>query len=170
VAISILAALALAAPTATVASPSLVHATKTHDHYSTIAFDPKADAQAQLEAKLISAATSGKKLLIIMGANWCHDSAALANLLGSPAFVGMISRHYEVLYVDVGVPQGGRGRNLDIAARFGISKVKGTPTVLIVSSEGQLLNSRKDALSWRNAASRNADKVYRTFAKYAGSE
>jgi hypothetical protein len=70
------------------------------------------------------------------------------------------------VYVDVGVPQTGRGRNLDIAKRFGIRKVKGTPLVLIVSPDGRLLNSKKDAASWRNAASRSDDEVYRYFAEF----
>jgi hypothetical protein len=55
---------------------------------------------------------------------------------------------------------------LDIARRFGIKKIKGTPTVLVVSPEGKLLNSKKDAASWRNAASRDDDAIYRYFAEF----
>lgn len=136
------------------------------DRYSTIAYDPTEDAESQLERKLKVVAISGKNLLIIMGGNWCHDSAALANLIDSPRFVGMVTQNYEVLFVDIGIPQTGRGRNLDIAKRFGIKKIKGTPTVLVVSPEGRLLNSRKDAASWRNAASRDEDAVYSYFAEF----
>lgn len=136
------------------------------DRFSTIAFDPTADAASELEFAQKGAAISGKKLLIIMGGNWCHDSAALANLIDSPRFVGMITQNYEVLFVDVGVPQTGNGRNLEIAKRFGIKKVKGTPTVLVVSPQGKLLNSKKDAASWRNAASRDEDAVYSYFAEF----
>jgi thiol-disulfide isomerase/thioredoxin len=139
------------------------------DRYSTIAFDPTADAQSQLEFKLHAAQVMNRKLLVILGANWCHDSAAFANLIDTPRFVGMMTQNYEVLFVDVGTPQIGKGRNLDIAKRFGINKIKGTPTLLILSPDGKLLNSKKDAASWRNAASRSEDAIYRYFAEFTGS-
>lgn len=169
----LLFALALSAPApAMVPTPvpvrPLVREVSPEDRYSTIAYDPTEDAASELEFRLKDVATSGKNLLIIMGGNWCHDSAALANMLDSGRFVGMITQNYEVLFVDVGVPQTGNGRNLDIARRFGIKKIKGTPTVLVVSPEGKLLNSKKDAASWRNAASRDEDDVYRYFAEFTG--
>ncbi|MCC6478499.1 thioredoxin family protein [Sphingorhabdus sp.] len=165
-------AMALATPaplTAPVPAPPPLREARADDRFSTIAFDPTADAGSQLEVKLKGVALSGRKLLVIMGGNWCHDSAALANLIDSPRFVGMIAEKYEVLFVDVGVPQTGNGRNLDIARRFGVKKIKGTPTVLVISPAGKLLNSRKDAAGWRNAASRDADAVYRYFAEFTGA-
>ena len=136
------------------------------DRYSTVAFDPRADAQSQLELHLDRAQATNRKLVVIMGANWCHDSGALANVIGSPRFAGMMVQNYEVLFVDVGVPQTGKGRNLDIAKRFGIKKVKGTPLVMVLSPDGKLLNSKKDAASWRNAASRSDDDIFRYFAEF----
>ena len=164
-ALAVSASAPLVVPTPAPAPPP-VRESQPEDRYSTIAFDPTEDAGSQLEFTFKGAAISGKKLLIIMGGNWCHDSAALANMLDSGRFVGMITQNYEVLFVDVGVPQTGKGRNLDIARRFGIKKIKGTPTVLVVSPEGKLLNSKKDAASWRNAASRDEDDVYRYFAEF----
>ena len=58
----------------------------------------------------------------------------------------------------------GQGRNLDIARRFGIKKVKNTPLLMVISPDGKLLNDKKDAASWRNAASRSEDDIYRYFA------
>ncbi|MBK7161896.1 MAG: thioredoxin family protein [Sphingomonadales bacterium] len=167
IALAISGSAPLAVPTPAPVPPPVREA-RPEDRYSTIAFDPTEDAASQLEFAQKSVAISGKKLLIIMGGNWCHDSAALANMLDSGRFVGMITQNYEVLFVDVGVPQTGKGRNLDIARRFGIKKIKGTPTLLVVSPQGKLLNSKKDAASWRNAASRDEDDVYRYFAEFTG--
>jgi len=139
------------------------------DRYSTVAFDPTADAQRQLESHLDRAKATDRKLLVIMGANWCHDSGALANVIDTPRFAEVIAQNYELLFVDVGVPQTGNGRNLDIAKRFGIKKVKGTPLVMIVSPDGKLLNSKKEAASWRNAASRSENDIFRYFAEFKPS-
>lgn len=131
-----------------------------------LAYSADRDAKADVDTALASARVSGKTVIVIMGANWCHDSAGLAGWLGTPRFIDMIRDRFDIIYVDVGVPQAGRGRNLDIAKRFGIKKVKGTPLVLVLSPDGKLLNSRKDAASWRNAASRSEDEIYLYFSAF----
>jgi thiol-disulfide isomerase/thioredoxin len=130
-------------------------------------FDESANAQRDLNVALVSAAASeSQNIIVIMGANWCHDSRTLAGWFATPRFANMLSDQYRTVYVDVGVPQTGLGRNLDIAKRFGIKKVKGTPLVMVLSPDGKLLNSKKDAASWRNAASRSEDAIFRYFAQF----
>ena len=129
-------------------------------------FDASADAGAQLDAALAKAAGSGKKVLLIMGANWCHDSRALAGWLETPRLKQLLSDKYETVFVDVGAPYAGQGRNLELAKRFGL-ELKGTPNVLILSPAGDLLN-RKTATRWRNASSRSEAEIYDELAKAAG--
>lgn len=124
-------------------------------------FDAKADAKAGVDAALVRAKAGKRMTLIIMGANWCHDSRALAGWLSLPHFAAMIVSRYELVYVDVGV----RDRNIDIARRFGLKSIKGTPTVLIVDGDGRLLN-KKDAPKWRNASSRSQQEIYKAFAEF----
>jgi hypothetical protein len=124
-------------------------------------FDPKAQAAPAVDAALARGKTSGKNTIIVLGANWCHDSRALAGWFSTPRFSAMIAARYELVYVDVGY----RDRNLDIARRFGTKSLKGTPTVLIVNGEGKLLN-RKTAPTWRDAASRSEDSIFRSFAEF----
>jgi thioredoxin-related protein len=123
-----------------------------------------ANAASDVDEAMQRAAIGDKKLLLIMGANWCHDSTSLASRIETLRFQAMMKDRYEIVYIDVGVPQTGQGRNLDIAKRFGIGRVKNTPLLLVVSAQGKRLNSKKDAASWRNAASRSEDDVYRYFA------
>jgi thiol-disulfide isomerase/thioredoxin len=132
-------------------------------------FDASADAKAVVDATLAQAKAANQNAIVVMGANWCHDSRALAGWFATPRFSEMLGGRYQIVYIDVGTPQIGKGRNLDIAKRFGIKKIKGTPTLLLLSPEGKLLNSRKDAASWRNAASRSEDAIYRYFAEFTGS-
>lgn len=128
-----------------------------------LAFLADRNAQIDVEKALDEAKLSRKNVLIVMGANWCHDSIGLAGWLDSPRFMAMMRDRYVTVYVDAGTPQIGKGRNVDIAKRFGVKKIKGTPVVMVVSADGKLLNTKKDALGWRNAASRPEDDIFRYF-------
>jgi thiol-disulfide isomerase/thioredoxin len=129
-------------------------------------FDAKADAQEQLQKALKQATIQPDRLVIVvMGGNWCHDSRALAGWFETPRFAAMLKKRYELVYVDVGIPQIGQGRNLQIPRQYGIKKIKGTPTVMILSGEGKLLN-RKDAPRWRNASMRQEDAIFNFFAEF----
>ena len=128
------------------------------DPYRTDAFDPAADPMAAIDAALAAAGQTGKRVLLVMGTNGCHDSAWFANLIATERFAPVRAR-YEVVYADIGMPHvGGLGRNPDVPRRFGF-RIRGTPTVAILDTEGRVLN-RKAAPRWRNAASRSDDKIY----------
>lgn len=131
-------------------------------------YDPKADARAVMDAALDDAARSGRSAVLVFGADWCHDSIALAKLLTSDAFRAEFGKGYAVTFIDVGVPQRGQGRNIDLLARFKVKQLKGTPAMFVVGPDGKLRNSRKDALSWRNAESRGAAATLAWFRKLKG--
>ena len=125
-------------------------------------YDDAADATAAVDAALARAALAEKRVILVMGANWCHDSRGLAGWFAQPRFAAMLDARYELVYVDVGH----RDRNIDIARRFGIETIKGTPTVLVLSSTGMLLN-RKSAPKWRDAASRSEDDIFGYFDQFS---
>ena len=129
-------------------------------------YDEKRDAAADVDAALSRAHQQNKQTIIVFGANWCHDSKSLASRFATPRFQALLGAHYELVYVDVGKPQTGAGRNLEIAHRLGFNKIKGTPTVALISADGVLRN-RKDAPRWRNAASRSDDVIFDYFSKQA---
>ena len=136
-------------------------------HPEARSYEASRDAGADVDAALERALANGKKVMLVMGANWCHDSRALAGLLETPRFAELVEREYELVFVNVGMPQTGDGHNLDIAARFGLEKLPGTPNVLVLSPYGTLLNAGT-ATSWRNAASRSEDAIYDELAALAG--
>ena len=124
-------------------------------------FDSNADAQTGVDAALARAKAGSRMVMIVMGANWCHDSRALAGWLAQPHFAAMVVSRYELVFVDVGY----KDRNVDIARRFGIKSIKGTPTVLIVDGNSRLLN-KTVAPKWRNASSRSQQEIYKAFAEF----
>ena len=139
-------------------------------HPEGLAFFSDRDAQRDVENAISRAKQENKIAVIILGANWCHDSVSLAGWVDTPRFMDMMFDRYVLVFVDVGVPQDGRGRNLDIAKRFGIDKVKNTPLLLMVSGDGARLNSKKDAISWRNAAGRSGDAIYNYFDNFGSRQ
>lgn len=127
--------------------------------YKTDAFDPDTDYMKAIDAALAAAKASGKRVLLVMGTNGCHDSAWLANLIATNRFAP-VREKYEIVFADIGMPQvEGLGRNPEIPGRFGFT-IKGTPTVAILDADGHVLN-RKKAPKWRNAASRSDDEIYK---------
>ncbi|MXP47514.1 thioredoxin family protein [Altererythrobacter luteolus] len=128
-------------------------------------YDASRNAAADVDAALSRARSSGNHILIVLGANWCHDSRAFAGWTETPRFKELLGYHYETVFVNVGMPQTGDGHNIEIARRFGIDEIVGTPTVLILSPSGSLLNG-ETAGSWRNAASRTEQSIYEELAGY----
>ena len=130
-------------------------------------FVETADDSAMLNAALAKAKAEGKLAVIVFGGDWCHDSRALAAVLTSKQFVQEFGARFAVTFVDVGIPQAGQGRNLELVQRYGVKKLKGTPAMFVISPKGKRLNSKKDAESWRNADSRSAADVLGWFRKLA---
>lgn len=132
-------------------------------------YPQEADARRDLETALSSAKAQGKLAVIVFGADWCHDSRALGRVLTSPAFASEFAGRYSVTFIDVGSPQTGEGRNLDLVKRFGVRKLKSTPALFVISPRGKRINSTKDAISWRNADSRSEAAMLEWFRKLAAS-
>ncbi|MEX0645051.1 MAG: thioredoxin family protein [Parvularculaceae bacterium] len=128
-------------------------------------FDEARNAMADVDATLARATERGTRVLLILGGNWCHDSRGLAAKFEDPALAALLAERYELVWVDVGR----RERNLDIAKRFGVGDLLGTPTVLIVSADSGLLNAAS-VHDWRDAASKSPEETYAYFLKWSGNE
>lgn len=135
-------------------------------HPEARSYAASADAMADVDAALARASANGKRALVVLGANWCHDSRALAGWLETPRFAALTAERYEVVFVNVGMPQTGDGHNLDVARRFGLGEVPGTPALLVLTAEGRAVNL-DTAASWRNAASRSEDAIFDELAALA---
>lgn len=131
------------------------------DHPEARPFDPEPSLVAQdaVDVALADAALTGRHAIIVMGANWCHDSRALAGWFQSPRFVTLLEENFIVRYIDVGE----KDRNIDVAQRFGLDDIVGTPTIIVTDTDGKVLNL-ETAPTWRNAASRTEDSIFEYFS------
>lgn len=125
------------------------------EHPEALLFEADRDAQADVDKALAQGAAEDKITLVVMGANWCHDSRALAGWFSTDDdIIEVLDRDFVVAYVDVAH----KNRNIDVAQRFGIDSIVGTPTVVMVASDGTVLN-RETAVTWRNSASRTKAEI-----------
>ncbi|HEY2178009.1 MAG TPA: thioredoxin family protein [Caulobacteraceae bacterium] len=93
-----------------------------------------ANAQAEVAAAAARARADHKLLLIDLGGNWCGDCRVLAGIMRLPEVATFVAAHYVVVTVDVGH----MNRNLDIPARYGVTKLDGVPSLLVVDNRGRL--------------------------------
>jgi len=100
-------------------------------------YDFTADARADVASARARAKTENKLLLVDLGGNWCPDCRILAAIMALPEVAAFVEAHYVVVFVDVGH----MNRNLDIPARWGVDRVTGVPSLLIVDSRGKLLDA-----------------------------
>ncbi len=145
------------------------HEDDSHDYPEARLYDATIDASAAVDEALARAEVSKRNVLIVLGANWCHDSRAFAGWTATPHIGGMIAERFELVFVNVGMPQTGDGHNQHIARRFGFDKQEGTPLVIMTSYDGIVLNS-ETAQGWRNTASRSEDEIYEELALMATTE
>ena len=129
------------------------------DHPEARSYDAARDASAAADAALVRAAQRDTRVLVVLGANWCHDSRALAGWLETPRFAALVADKYELVFVNVGMPQTGDGHNLHIARRFGLEAMPGTPALLVLRPDGSAVNL-DTAASWRNAGSRSEEAIF----------
>lgn len=125
-------------------------------------FDESANAMQDVDAALLSARSAGKMPLLIFGGNWRHDSRGLAPKFEIEPLKSQIETRFETVWIDVGH----RDCNLEIAKRFGVERIVGTPTVIILSPEGEVLNA-DSAHDWRTADSKPFDETLAYFSSFA---
>lgn len=106
----------------------------------------------QLQLLQQKTAAQHKLFMLVLGADWCHDSKALQQRFNEPELAAALAKRYDIVFVDVGYLEFGRATT----QRFQLPLYYGTPTVMIIDPDsGQLLN-KPDLMQWTSAANFNA--------------
>ena len=124
------------------------------------------DALADVQQALELARADDRLALVVLGANWCHDSRALAARLQRAPLKDVIDKNYELVFVSVGYLDRGR----EVVQEFGVPHYYATPTVLVVDpSTGQLVNA-EDRHQWGNAYNIGMSDSVAYFEKWPNSD
>lgn len=115
--------------------------------------------QTALDA-IQSAKTNHKLAMVVLGAQWCHDSRAVAAQFSKPEMQKILNREYELAFIDVGYLEDRRA----ITEHFGYPTYFATPTVMIIEPiSGQIVNF--DSLpKWSSGASVPYEEYLKDFA------
>jgi len=98
-------------------------------------YDEDADAQAQIDAAVASAAQDGKRVLLVFGANWCPWCRRLDWVFqNQPEVSAALTAGYHLVHVDVGPRESSTNRA--VAARYGDPISNGLPCLVVLDDAG----------------------------------
>ena len=127
---------------------------------------PSDDPMADLAFAFDAARDSNRLLLVVMGANWCHDSRALASRLFQQPLSTVVDEYFETLFVDVGYLEKGK----EVITSLGIPIYYATPTVLIVDPvSGKVINAQ-NRHQWAEATTISMEDSVDYFQQFANTD
>ncbi|MDJ0939554.1 MAG: thioredoxin family protein [Woeseiaceae bacterium] len=129
-------------------------------------FAPSADALADVEQALARAGDNDRLGLVVLGANWCHDSRALAARLNRSPLAEVIEENYELVFVDVGFYE--KGGN--VLQQFGVPQFYATPTALIINPSTRQVVDNEERHLWSNAYKVDMASSVDYFEKWATND
>lgn len=131
-------------------------------------FDPVADGEAQLKAGLAEAKAGGRRVVLMLGANWCPWCHRLDALLRQdPELQPRWTRDYVLVRIDVNW-KGPARRNAEILARYRRAPQRGIPVLTLLAADGEVL-ARPDISRWETKEPEGYDvtKLRAFFAEWA---
>ncbi|WP_299568467.1 thioredoxin family protein [uncultured Shewanella sp.] len=136
---------------------SAEHHVETLPQYTFIAHDN--DLQ-RVELAQSKALEQGKLLLVVMGAQWCHDSRGLAGNFSDQTMQPILISRFETVFVDVAYFDDMHS----LPQKYGYPAYFGTPTVMVIEPKtGQLLNE-VNLSKWQIADSVPLDEYIEFFS------
>ena len=98
-------------------------------------YSANANAKKEIDEALIRAATEGKRVLLVFGANWCYDCHVLDHALHEGEAGKILSENYLLVHVDIGEGE----KNPDLVKLYKIPLEKGVPALVVLKSDGSMI-------------------------------
>jgi thioredoxin-related protein len=104
------------------------------------AYDPQLDGLKQLEAASAAARADGRRILVIVGGNWCTWCRALDGLLASNQQISAeLKSHWVVVHINYSK----ENKNLPAMERLGNPHELGFPVLVVLSPELKVLHTQE---------------------------
>lgn len=116
-------------------------------------------AQAQIRA-----AEQHKLLLLVLGAQWCHDSRGLAQTFSTASIHTIISSRFETVFIDVGYYRDVRW----LTEQYDYPGYFATPSVMVIDPKSGALLNRNTMPMW-NTADSVSEAEYTQYFSEVGS-
>lgn len=111
----------------------------------TVSYDPKVDAQMEIERAKLEAQRTNRKVLLIAGGDWCGWCHVLDQTFeGSPVLRELRDRGFVVVHVNVS------DENQNACAMRGYPAPSGYPFLYVVDADGKLM-ATSDAADWETS-------------------
>ncbi|MEP0200697.1 MAG: thioredoxin family protein [Halioglobus sp.] len=121
-----------------------------------------AEVERQFEEAKATAVKQQQLLMVVLGANWCHDSRDFSDKLEQNEIASQLSPRYHVLKVNVGYFD----TLQPLLGLFDIPVLYGTPTVIVVEpATGQVLNNATLSY-WRSSETHSVEETLAYFSDY----
>ena len=111
-------------------------------------YDETAVGETQLTEALARARPTGKRVLLVFGANWCADCRAMDALFKSNvAISAQLKTGFELVKIDVGRDEVPR-KNAALIERLGVAIETGIPVLVVADANGKpLTDTKKERLA-----------------------
>lgn len=123
-------------------------------------YDDGADANKQVEQAFTLAEQSGKRVLLVFGANWCPDCRVFDQELSKGKIAALVKDNFVTVKIDIG----NWDNNLDVVEQYDNPIVKGIPAIVSAASNGDVLYASR-AGELANARSMGKDAIMAFFQK-----
>jgi thioredoxin 1 len=107
---------------------------------SRIIYSDTADAHADIQQALATAAKENKRVILDFGGNWCGDCQVLDIYFHDEKNLPLLEANYVLVHIDIGHMD----KNVDVAQKYDVPLGKGVPALAVLNAHGKLLYSQKN--------------------------
>jgi thiol:disulfide interchange protein len=97
-------------------------------------YPPETEAHADLQAALVKARRTHKRIILDFGGDWCGDCQVLDIYFHQPQNAALLNKYF----IKVNVNIGHEDANVDIARKYGVP-LHGVPALAVLDRNGKLL-------------------------------
>jgi thioredoxin-related protein len=126
-------------------------------------FDPKRDADADIQAAIAEAQRTGKRILLDIGGDWCQYCHQMDQLiLEHPELLELRDKNF----ITVAIYYGTDKKNAQVLSHY--PKMEGIPHFYVLDSRGSVLHSQH-LLELRTGGKYDPDKLKEFLTKWSSS-